>query len=199
MTEGKFIVFEGLDGSGKTSQASKLNQYLKDKGIEAFLTSEPYTKDISKVIRGRLRSGETDRNVLTHLFLADRAEHVRNIEEMLEDGVWIISDRYWFSNYAYQGVDMKHPYSIIEMNKDFLKPDYLFYIDTDVDVCMERIGRRKNKKDTFERKEFLEKVREEYESLWDIYYHPVHEFPIRINGNQDKEKVFEDIKKYIEV
>jgi len=154
----KFIVFEGIDGCGKTVQSKKLSE-----SIHGYYTYEPTEGDVGKLIRKILRgevnySGET----LALLFAADRREHISTISRELKCR-YVVSDRYIYSSIVYQtiqGVDLDF---ILSINRFAIKPDVLVYLDVDVEEALRRIG--KNRKDIFENREMLKLVKKRY---WDI-------------------------------
>lgn len=105
---GKFIVFEGLDGCGKTSQIDILARRLKEKGEKVYVTAEPTNYETGLYLRRILsESLEKDIYLLAALFLADRIEHIthpeKGIKKYLDDGYTVICDRYYYSSLAYQG------------------------------------------------------------------------------------------------
>lgn len=164
-----FIVFEGIDGSGKSTQAQYLYQKMKDEGDEVYLTCEPTTGPIGSLIRnifsGRI---EADHRTIAGLFVADRLDHLLNITdgiiEKLNKGIHVISDRYCLSSYAYQGTHMPMDW-VIQANSQatsLLRPDLHVYIDIDPLVSMERMARSRSNSDLYETLDNLRKVRENY-------------------------------------
>ncbi|HIQ38539.1 MAG TPA: dTMP kinase [Methanothermococcus okinawensis] len=158
MEKYKFIVFEGIDGSGKTVQSKKLSE-----SINGYYTYEPTEGDVGKLIRRILR-GEVcySSETLALLFAADRREHVSTISRELEHR-HVVSDRYIYSSIVYQtiqGVDLDF---ILSINRFVIKPDVLVYLDVDVEEALRRMG--KNRKEIFENREMLKLVKERY---WDI-------------------------------
>ena len=106
--KGKFIVFEGTDGSGKSTQMKLLAKYLKGKGIECLLTHEPTDSPFGGVLRACLTGRiETDERAIAALFAADRLDHITNpgigIQQHLDAGITVLCDRYYFSTHAYNG------------------------------------------------------------------------------------------------
>ncbi len=162
MKKGKFIVFEGTDGSGKTTQMRMLGKYLEERGIPTFLTHEPTDSPFGSLLRACL-SGRTDTDEYTIalMFAADRTDHVRNRENgilsRLEAGVTVLCDRYYFSSYAYNGGFVPLEY-VIELNRpvrELLRPDLVLFLDTPVEEAMKRVSSRGET----ERYETLEKQR----------------------------------------
>lgn len=151
------ISFEGIDGAGKTTLSKALRDYLiTHTSYKVLYTQEPFTNEISELIK---KSGWKDPILLTLLFSADRAYHIKWISEQNPDVV--IMDRYIHSTIAYQsalGVDEKW---IEEVNSKFPKPDLVFLLDIDVKEALKRI--KKDDKFSFKEKiESLEKVRQKY-------------------------------------
>jgi len=193
--KGKFIVFEGLDGSGQSTQARLLKDYLeKEKNISVVLTKEP-TKEppIGALIRQVLkREISVSPAALQLLFCADRSEHLeKTIKPALEKGQWVISDRYFYSTMAFGSLDLNLDW-LIKINEDFLKPDITFLLKVDPEVCIERIDASRNKREFFEESEKLKKIWQTYEIL-------SRKFPdIKVvDGKKTREEVFEEIKSKI--
>ena len=191
----KFIVFEGLDGSGQSTQAALLKKFLIKKKIKVVLTKEPTLdsragKKIKKILAEEIK---TKPALLQQLFAEDRKWHLEKvIKPALKNNKWVISDRYFFSSFAYgkaQGLALKW---LIEINKDFLYPDLIFFLNVRPIICLKRIEKRGIDKTLFEKKEKLEKVFKIYK----IFPKKFKNVMI-INGERKKEKVFEDIKKII--
>lgn len=191
--KGKFIVIEGLDGCGKGVQIDLIHMYFSN----IVVTSEPTNSPIGKLIREYLKNTYTcENNTLALLFAADRNEHVKEIQDFLDKGINVLCDRYIYSNFAYQGEFAK------DINRSFLRPDLLIFIDTDPDTCLDRISKRNNGKEIFENKEDLEKIQNEYYAILknelqveDIKnYHRVNRNAAIINGNNTVEEVWEDIR-----
>lgn len=169
--KGLFIVMEGIDGSGKSTQAEMLSEKLAGQGHETLLTAEPskgkWGRKIREILGGdQMPTGEEQ----LELFLKDRADDAeQNILPALAAGKIIIMDRYWFSNAAYQGAMGLDPAYILEenMKRKFPVPDRVYFIDIPVETALERIGKRNrdNERDLFEKESFLAKVREIYLSL----------------------------------
>ncbi len=169
-----FIALEGIDGSGKSTQIKMLADYLKNQGRDVYLTREPSDLNIGKTIRKYL-TGElkTDNRVIAALFVADRLEHILDDKEGLlkikSDGRDIITDRYYFSSYAYQSVDMPMDW-IINANSEaakLLKPDATIFIDITPEQAMERINTNREETELFENAERLKATRDKYFEAFD--------------------------------
>jgi len=189
---GKFIVFEGLDGSGQSTQASLLRDFLLNQGYQVVITKEP-TKDseAGKKIRQILdEKTQEDPSELQKLFAQDRAEHLKNtIVPALEQGKFVISDRYFFSSFCFgasDGVDLDW---LIKLNDNFLLPDLSFILKVAPRVCVERIDKRGTVKTLFEKEEKLTKVWETYKIMPERI-----ENVIIIDGERSIEAIHEEIK-----
>jgi len=153
--KGHFIVFEGIDGAGLTTNSKFLVDWLNSIGIRAWYTKEPTQGTIGLYIRKLLKSG-ADPFLLTLLFTADRKEHMENeVIPKIRDGIFVVCDRYLFSTIAYQSAHGAKEELIRRLNKNFLKPDLVFLLDIDPSISL---NRKQAEKESYERKEFLEKV-----------------------------------------
>ncbi len=143
--KGKLIVFEGLDGSGKSTQLHNLKERLSALRIPNILTREPSdTNIIGLITRGAINGTlDIDRESLAFLFAADRYEHVtKEIIPNLEKGITVLCDRYYFSNFAYQGFGTSIE-RLIEYNEkvmSLLRPDVTVFLDTTAEECVRRIN-----------------------------------------------------------
>lgn len=164
---GKFIVFEGLDGSGKTIQADLLVKNLKRAGEQAHLTAEPTIYLIGGLIRSRLaRDWESSPECLELLFAADREHHLKKeIEPLLAKGVYVVCDRYAFSSMAYGGLGIKDKAWIRDLNRHALLPNLTFLVKTRPAVSMQRIQKSRFGTELFEKEKELGLVWKEYEKL----------------------------------
>lgn len=167
----KFIVIEGPDGSGKTTQTQLIAKYLTSIGRQVVTTSEPSNSSISTLIRPALKKpsnvfgcshyGTMDKQALALLFAADRLVHWKNeISPALELGRDVICDRYVLSSLAYQGLDCPLSW-LASINGLAALPDKCFYLDTDIDDCFARISAR-SEQDIYETKEMLTKIKSRY-------------------------------------
>jgi len=163
--KGVFIVFEGIDGSGKSTHIKALAEELRSQGYGVLQTSEPSKDRIGNFIR---RYAERNDSRLTPetealLFAADRFEHVKTvIEPALRRGRIVISDRYLYSSLAYQGAGGLEVDWIREMNRFAPKPDLGILLDILPEFSLQRVNRRKT---VFEDSDYLRKVRNIYLQL----------------------------------
>ncbi len=171
---GKFIVVEGLDGSGQGTQIGKLVDFLndtrqKDKfgytGVQ--LTKEPTPNLIGGLIRSQLNHDwKSSQECLQLLFCADRAHHLeKEVIPLLEKGVVVVCDRYFFSTIAYGSLDIKDRNWLLELNKNFLLPDITILLKVSPKVCVERIYKNRYSVELFEKEEFLTRVWENFDKL----------------------------------
>jgi dTMP kinase len=161
----RFIVFEGVDGSGTTTQLRAVDEALGRAGIPHWTTCEPTDRPEGALIR-RILSGELGAapGTVAHLFAADRHEHLfgsGGIIERLDRGETVVCDRYVLSSLAYQGVacGLDLP---LRLNAEFPLPELLLYFDLSPELSMARIGGRESR-EIYENRPFQAKVREAYE------------------------------------
>ncbi len=194
MAKGKFIVFEGLDSSGKQTQAKLLLEYLEAKGEDAVYTSEPtsdnpFGKLISKWLAKKFELNSDE--AITLMYIADRYEHLaKTIVPELEKGKTVICDRYLYSTLAYEGALFGiDAHWIKHIHSHALKPHIKIFIDTPPEECINRV----EKADRLEKLETMKKVYEFYKKI----LREDRGFYV-INGNRPRAEVFEDIKKIID-
>jgi len=192
-----FIVFEGIDGSGLTTQSKILGKYLEKRGKKVFLTKEPTENLIGKIIRKILKGQrKLNQETLALLFAADRSMHMDIIKERLKDS-FVICDRYYFSNYAYQMLDVDIEY-LIQINSRFLKPDLTIFLNVPPEVCKKRIDENREHIEIFETLETLERIKKNY------YLEIMERFRregfniAEIDGNRSIEETHEAVVKCLE-
>ena len=176
MMKGIFITFEGIEGSGKSTQLSMLNKWLTNHDYDVVATREPGGTRIGEKIRELLRSGSkgdvfSPRTELM-LFEASRAQHMEEIVlPALNNGKIVLCDRFFDSTTVYQGVARAIDTDIVHILNDFSsfekKPDLTIIIDIDVDESMNRLIKRETSKDRIEQEDrkFFENVRNGYLNL----------------------------------
>ena len=204
MIKGKFIVFEGIDGSGKSTQAKILKEYLESKGEKCCLTLEPTYNRIGDFLHKILSGTEkADPRVIAALFAADRLEHILNASDgiisHLEKGETVICDRYYLSSFAYQATEVPLEW-VIELNSESrkaLKPDVTIFVDTAPENSLKRIEAGREGFEIYENLTRLTMVRDNYLSL--VKRFETEEKILTIDGNRDVDSVFEDIKKALDI
>lgn len=188
---GLFIVFEGLDGSGSSSQAELLTNSLKASGHKVFLTKEPTNHIIGGLIRGQLTDvWKSGMECLQLLFAADRAHHLeREIIPALKDNRIVISDRYFFSTIAFGAIELDKNW-LISLNEKIIYPDITILIRVAPEECLKRIEQNRFQLELFEKREKLQRV-------WRNYLWLKKKFPnvYLIDGERDKQKIASDILK----
>ena len=184
--KGAFIVIEGLDGSGKTTQTKTLTAKLC-RTHNAIYTAEPSKGKIGMFIRNRVLYGEKrpPTAIEALLFAADRIEHVQNeVLPALAEGRVVVSDRYVYSSLAYQGSAGLNLDWIETINEKALKPDLALFIDVDPEAVQERL---KSRKSVMENLETQRKVREIYQKFIEKGE------LISIDGNKSKKAVAQEL------
>ncbi len=167
MERGKFIVFEGIDGSGKSTQMKLLGQFLAARGTECYLTREPTDSPFGELLR-RCMNGtmDTDERAIALMFAADRVDHIlgeKGLISKLEAGITVLCDRYYFSSFAYNGGFAPLDW-VIELNRpamELLRPDLTVFIDLDPEEGMRRIAKR-GESDRYETLERQRLIRAKY-------------------------------------
>jgi len=198
LKRGKLIALEGIDGSGKATQAKRIQDLLMSKGKEAIVTGEPvYESATGKMIKEILNSDEKyDSFSLQLIYSLDRSMHVSTlIEPALGNGTYVIADRYFMSTIAYAiatGVKGEQLDALKKVNSTFPYPDFVFILDVDADESAKRLISRSasegRKVDRFEKIDFLNKVRNIYQKFQNEYKNTKI-----INGNRSIEDVSNDI------
>lgn len=166
--EGFLIVFEGIDGSGKSTQAGILAERLKKNKFSVVLLREPSDSKWGRLLREKAaRDNSLTPEEEVELFQKDRRENVaKNIIPALEEGYTVILDRYYFSTMAYQGAKGINVERIRKQNQSFaVPPDLVFILDIPPEKGLERIRHRKVKNPLFEREDYLVRVRELFQSF----------------------------------
>jgi dTMP kinase len=158
---GRLIVLEGIDGSGKTTQARSLLRRLRRRGFKAAFFREPTRGRWGREIKRHARTaGSLTPEEELALFVKDRRENVaKNLRPALAAGKVVVLDRYYFSTIAYQGAKGLDPGRIRRMNEAFaLRPDLVIFLDIDAPAGLGRIAGRKTRDELFEREDYLVRV-----------------------------------------
>ena len=190
--EGKFIAIEGLDGSGATTQAMKISEWLKR---SVWLTQEPTNGVIGAMIKSALTGDWKMDNPagLQLLFAADRANHLeKEIIPRLEKGINVITDRYFLSSIAYGSLEIDDTEWLFHINEQFLLPDLTILVAATAKTCAKRL------KDDF-RTLALANNEEKMQKVWQTYEKISKKYPnIKVvDGEKEEEEIFEEIKKEI--
>lgn len=186
-----FIVLEGLDGAGTTTQSRLLSDLLRARGKTVHETREPSDGPIGVQIRQALtrrlvgRSGDRlAPETIALLFAADRIDHVREeVAPALDAGKIVVSDRYVHSSIAYQGSELPVEW-VVEINQRARPADLVVYVEVPTEVCLQRIDAR-GERELFEKAEFLAAVAERYEDAFRLRADPV----VRVDGTRTIEEV----------
>ena len=166
---GRFIVFEGIDGAGKTTQIELLAKRLREQGRAVYCTAEP-TESVSGGLLRDALSGVSHRTVceMAAMFVFDRINHnvnpVNGIQKMLADGFDVICDRYYYSSLAYQGSGTD-PEWVSNMNlncPEIMRPDVCIFLDLTPEQSMARINRNRATQEIYENEEKLTQVRNQF-------------------------------------
>ena len=191
-----FIVFEGIDGAGTSTQIKK----LVERDITRFVpTAEPTTNETGKFLR-RMLGGEfsVDEKTNAYLFAADRCEHIfgkGGVRELCEAGKIVVSDRYFFSSMAYQSVSCGEELPKL-LNSPFPLPEYLFYFVINPEISLGRVTARGEKKEIYETIEKQKKIAAQYEKVICEYEKNASETGmkiIRIEATKDIETISKEI------
>ncbi len=196
--QGQFFALEGIDGSGKSTQLQLLARRLEAAGVPCLTTCEPTAGPIGKLLR-QVLTGQVicDSRVVAPLFAADRLDHLLNKEaglcQAVDRGMVVLSDRYYFSSYAYQSVDLPLEW-VIEANRpcaNLLRPTATLFIDVSPELALERIARNRASAELFETKDWLTRTRAQYFKAFALERD--RERVVIIPGDRDIEAVAGDI------
>lgn len=194
--KGLFIVTEGLDGSGKSTQIELMKQELERRGRKVYVTAEPTNFETGAYIR-RILSDSLNKDMYLQaaLFLADRLEHITHpqngIAQYLDRGYTVICDRYYFSSFAYQGTASDIDW-VMKINLEcerILKPDLCIFLDVDPDTCKHRIDTAREKAELYEKDvNEMRRIRSNFLNVFDRLA-DTHRI-VRIDANTDIDDIF---------
>lgn len=205
---GKFIVLEGPDGSGKTTQIAKIEEYLRERGADFISTREPGGVAVAEKIRRVILDVDNAMSGLTEclLYAAARREHLLNkVVPALEQGKIVVCDRYVMSSLSYQGYGRGLGQDVLDINKRAISwngmeywPDMNIYLDVTPEVGLGRIHAKQSDREVnrldLEAEDFHRKVREGYLRLIEEYEGQF----TQIDASQSEELVFADIKSILD-
>jgi dTMP kinase len=205
MAEGRFIAFEGIDGSGLTTQAGMLREWFRRHARNCLLTKEPSEGPVGALIRQVIRkhaNGPEEELDLDHyfalLFAADRLYHLTTlILPALATGTHVITDRYYLSSLAYQGLTVDFA-SLQAMNARCRGPDLTIYLDVPVNVCIERIREeRRWHPDLYDHGDKLDAIRSDFLKMAKRLALAGHRIEI-VQGDQPPEAVHKSVLPAVE-
>lgn len=201
---GLFIVIEGVDGSGKTTQSELLSAYLRGLGRKVHHTAEPTATGLGGMVRDGL-GAEHPRtsDELAAMFLADRVAHnvsqKSGIRRYVEGGTDVVCDRYYYSSIAYQGVDGSLEW-VADMNLNcpsIMKPDICIFIDLDPEKCLEHIRAGRSHFEIYEENAaVISETRRRYGIVFDML--DGRDNIVIVDGARSREEVFADIRAAVE-
>ena len=197
---GKFIVFEGLDGSGKTTQMKSLVKYLESKGEACFSTHEPTDSPFGGLLKSCLTGRvDADERAIAALFASDRLDHILNtvngIKKKIEEGVNVFCDRYYFSSFAYNGEFVPFDW-VVELNRparELMRPDLTVFIDLPSEESMKRVSRR-GETERYETNDKQKKIRERFFAAFEAF--PDEKIAI-VTSEEDKDKTQAKIREAV--
>lgn len=195
-----FIVFEGIDGAGTSTQIKKLVESNPEK---FFATAEPTTGETGKFLR-RMLGGEfhVDEKTNAYLFAADRCEHVYGkggIIETVNDGKTVVSDRYFFSSMCYQSISCGEELPEL-LNSQFPLPELLFFFDINPEISLGRVTSRGEAKEIYEKIDLQKQIAAQYEKIISKYEKTSAETGmkiIRIDATKTIDEIAAEIRSYV--
>ncbi|MBQ4561459.1 MAG: dTMP kinase [Clostridia bacterium] len=193
----KFIVFEGIDGSGKTTQIQLLHKALTERNIPVHITKEPTDDPMGKQLRKYLGGKEkTDLRAIAALFAADRLHHItaeNGILDNLAKGRTVLCDRYYLSSYAYQSVDCDLDW-IMALNREaasIARPDLHIFLDVPPEQSMQRVENRGETEEIFEKLDRQQQIRKNFFDLFEMLKDK--ENILIVDGTRTPETIAEEI------
>lgn len=190
-----FVVLEGLDGSGTTTQLHMTGKKLAKCGIPFFCTGEPTQGPVGRIIRGILKKRLTALpDTVALLFAADRNEHlyqeIEGIVPRIQRGELVVSDRYLFSSLAYQSLDCD-PEFVLALNRSFPLPGHLVFLDTPVELSQQRLcTRSEDGLELYDGLEIQQDILSGYERVFSLFANTEMQLH-RLDGSGDADLVFE--------
>jgi dTMP kinase len=200
---GRFIVLEGIDGSGTTTQSERLEARLRQEGYRVERTWEPTDRPVGKLIRRALtrqlshrrKSYALSDETLALLFAADRLDHLRGeVLPALEAGKVVICDRYLLSSLAYQGIAVT-PSWVEEINRFAIAPDLTLFLEVDPRIAARRRAKRGGAKELFDAIALQARIAERYQALARKYR--AIQRVVRIDGTQTLDQVTAEALRHI--
>ena len=187
--KGKFIVLEGPHASGKTTQAKMLYNYFNENGIKSIYTKEPYNEEFIKFINIHVKKNIEKSPVLLFLIAADRYLHMLDITSWLQEGYYVISDRYILSGFVYQSIQDISYDLIKNVNYFIIKPNITFYLDVPLCERKRRLKMNNRSKTFFLKNDNLYKEQNLYKKFvnnWDVEQHG---YIVSLDGQEEIKKI----------
>jgi len=198
-----FVVFEGIDGSGTSTQARLLESYFLEQKIPAVLSPEPTNGPIGQLLRTSLQTNllkiadktKFDEQ-MAYLFASDRHYHLYNetdgVFQLIQQGFHVLTPRYYFSSLAYNSNNQQEYNFVLQLNQRFPHPDLVIYLDIPVEVSLKRLQERQQL-EVYENAEKLQIVRKNYQAIFANYNSSL----LQIDGTQSTISIHETIKNYL--
>jgi dTMP kinase len=188
------VVFDGIDGSGKSAQAELLRKHLEENNYKVILTEEPWTGGLRPQIKKAMKSHEASESDILNMLLEDRTMHIEQIiEPALEQGIIVICDRFKPATYAYQQSMFSLDY-LKKVSRHHMDADLCIIIDTSIDTALARIEQanrdKSDESERYERRPFLTGLKQRY---LDIVKNKDIPNMFIVNGEPSKEIVFSDV------
>jgi dTMP kinase len=203
MTPGRFITFEGIDGSGKTTQLRMAERFLQEQGVPHIVTREPGGTPVAEMIRELILCPDHEEMVDSCevlLYLAARAQHVHEkIHPALREGTTVLCDRFAQATFAYQGYGRGLALEELAVLNEFatggLSPSLTFIVDVPVDTALERMRAMGKVQDRLERSDraFHERVREGYHRQADA----LGERVVLLDGRRSIEELAGEVREHL--
>lgn len=198
--EKRYVVFEGIDGAGTTTQWNLLVEWLRSEGLDVMAVREPSQGPIGQLLRRYLGGeGHADQAVLARLFAADRFELMtkpEGIRERLAAGAWVVSDRSFLSSLAYQSIDLPFR-EVVQLNRGVLLPSLVFFLDVPPSIGMSRVQNRERTREIFERLDLQRRVQRSYFRAL-RYADRFGVRVVRLSGQEDVQHLHETIKEEVQ-
>jgi len=210
MERGKFINLEGIDGAGKTTQLSMAKPKID---VPCHFTREATDGPIGKLLRYTYLAGvrKCDERVINMLYAADRFDHITNEEDgllkYLNQGIHVLSDRYYLSSMAYNTYMMptedevkemiEHTITMNRYTMETLRPDLTIYIDLDPEIALQRMHDGRDEASVYETSEKLNKIYRAYQLSMDILRERFNDNIVIVDGNRSAEEIHVDIMSLI--
>jgi len=197
-----FIVFEGIDGAGSSTQAQMLQNYFTEINHKSVISPEPSSGKIGQLLRQYLAGENCFENQdlfdqqMAYLFAADRHYHLYNnidgVYKLIAENIHVISTRYYFSSLAYNGKTTQDYDFVNSLNQKFPPPDLVIYLDIPVDLALKRMCDRPSR-EIYETKDKLTKVQQRFNEIFSNYQGTI----LKVDASQNKEIIHKKITNFL--